>query len=222
MPPKAKTAGPQLRIKSTDRVCITGQPGTGKSTLVAYLASLFPEDQLLIIDPLEQYNSFPPECRFVPPDRNPAQEMDAIARQVMARGNMVLFIEEAQKYLPESHRIGDNTMALLNRGRNYGIGVFASTQRIQNLQKSFFDLCQVVIFFRPGFQSRAYIRHMVTPEACKVINSLPNFHFVHYNLATEDWAVSRLQFPRGQKLADDGGVPQGTRMVTEETHPADA
>lgn len=209
---------PLLHIRSTDRVAITGQPGTGKTTLTTYLASLFPEDQLVIVDPLDQYRSFPDQCRYIPPDRNPAQEMDALSRQVMARGNTVLVVEEAQKYFPESAKVGENTMALLNRGRNYGIGVIASTQRIQHMGKYFFDLARVCIFFRCGFQSRKYIQQMVPPEVARIIWSLPDYHFVHYNLHSEQWGVARLELPRGQRMSSDGAVPQGTRMVSQPGH----
>ena len=199
-----KTHDP-LKVNTTDRFGIFGQPGTGKTKFVQYLATMVSESRLMIYDPLDQYTQFPDRCRVVPADINPLEEFDAFSKQMMARRNVTVFVEEAQQYLPEGQRIGPNTLAMLNRGRNFGVGVFVCSQRIQDITKRFFDLAQTVVFFRCGFTSRRYIRELV-PEVAARINKLRDRHFLYFNLRTEDWNVSMLKFPEDRAPAD-GAIP---------------
>ena len=213
--PNSEGAGGLPTLHTDDRVVIVGQPRTGKTTLLKYIASLMRKDRVVIIDPLDQYRGFMDEARIIPADRNPMEEFNDIAKQIMARGNVTLIVEEAQKYLPESGKIGPDTMAMLNRGRNYGIGVIASTQRIQTITKNIWDISSTVIFFRPGFQSRSYIKGMLPPEVYSKVISLPNRYFVYYSLETEDWGVGTLKIPGG-KEAPDGTIPASARLEIEQ------
>ena len=200
-----------LKVTSTDRLGLFGQPGTGKTKLFQYLATLVPEERLMIYDPLDQYGQFPDRCREVPKDSNATQEVNDFCRRMMARGNVTVFVEEAQQYLPESHKIGDHTAAMLNRGRNYGIGVFVSSQRIQDITKRFFDLAQTIIFFRCGFTSRSYIGALLPKDAAMRINRLQDRQFLYYDLRTENYNVSTLKFPQ-DRPPTDGTIPPTVKI----------
>ena len=76
MPPKRNHD--RLSLKSTDRICITGQPETGKTEFSQYLATLVDPKRLFIYDPLDQYKQFPDECRYVPIDEEPREEFNDI------------------------------------------------------------------------------------------------------------------------------------------------
>ncbi len=62
----------------------------------------------------------------------------------------------------------------------------AVTRRIQRLSKDFFDLCQHIFFFKCGLKSRGYIEEMCGPGISGKVISLPRYHFIYYNLETED------------------------------------
>ena len=198
-----------FKFKSDDRIAITGQPGTGKSVFTNYLASLIPEDRLLIIDPLDQYGNFPDACRIVPQDIDPVAEFNEIARQVMLKGDKTVFVEEAQRYMPEGEHIGKDTMAMINRGRNFGVGIVAISQRIQHINKNFWDVAQNIVFFRPGLKTRGrYLAEFVAPDAKAAIEHLPDHQFIYYSLRDDSWNKAILTFP--------GNKPPDTTPTTPE------
>ena len=184
-----------LEIKSTDRVTIAGLPGTGKTTLAKYFASLT-EPKCLIYDPLSQYNGFSDECRYIP-HSDSLQEFDGICRRLRATGNITFIIEEAERYVGQGKPLGENAFDLINRGRNWGVGVFCVTRRIQRLSKDFFDLCQHCFLFRIGLKSRGYIADMIGWEDTRKVMTLPLYHFLHYNVETEESSVHVLKLGAG-------------------------
>lgn len=184
-----------LEIKSTDRVTICGLPGTGKTTLAKYFGSLL-EPRVLIYDPLSQYTGFPDECRYIPKSDS-LQEFDGICRQLRAKGNITFLVEEAERYMGQGKPLGENTFDLINRGRNWGVGVFCVTRRVQRISKDFFDLCQHCFIFRIGLKSRGYIADMIGWDDTRKVMSLPVYHFLHYNVETEESAVHVLKLSGG-------------------------
>lgn len=179
-----------ILLDPTDRVTITGLPGTGKTVLARYIASFYVPN-LLIYDPLAQYEGFPEECRYIPRSDSLA-EFDAICRQLRARSGVVFMVEECERYLGQGKPLGEHTFDLINRGRNWNIGIVAVTRRIQRLSKDFFDLCQVCFFFRCGLKSRSYLEDMIGKEAVAMIRRLPEYHFLYYNIETEEYLVRTL------------------------------
>jgi len=180
-----------MNIRSTERVTVAGLPGTGKTTLSKYLASLC-MPRVLIYDPLAQFDSFPDENRYIPKSDS-LTEFDAVCRSLRARGNVTFVIEEAERYLGQGKPLGENAFDLINRGRNWGIGVFAVTRRIQRLSKDFFDLCSHAFLFRCGLKSRAYIEEMIGKQNTYKIMTLPQYHFLSYNVETEESSVHVLK-----------------------------
>lgn len=105
-----------LKISTADRVTVCGLPGTGKTTLAKYLASLV-EPSVLIYDPLAQFGQFSDECRYIPRSDS-LQEFDQVCRGLCARSNCTFFIEEAERYLGQGKPLGPYAFDLINRGRN--------------------------------------------------------------------------------------------------------
>ncbi len=194
-----------LKVKRTDRVCISGLPGTGKTTLTRYLAHLAKPD-LLIYDPLAQYTDFPSECVYVPRSNSQA-EFDEQCKLLCARSNVLFIIEECERYIGQSQQTGYYAFDLINRGRNWGIGIIAVTRRIQRVSKDFFDLCQHVIFFRCGLKSREYISDMIGKEQMAKILSLQQYQFLYYNVDTEESrkAMLDLEIEQSRIVIDDKG-----------------
>jgi len=220
-----------IDIKSTDRICISGLTGTGKTFLLRYLCSLI-EPNLLIIDPLDQYDMFPNECRYIPKRETP-NELEDISRMLHARSNMVLVIEEAEQYISQGRAMLPYTSSLIRMGRNWGIGVWATTRRIQDINKRFFDLAQHCFFFRCGLQSREYIANMIgkeyvyqniKPQQNKTgytLLTLPDYHFLYYNLKDETSEVGTLKLGGREhiKTAEKAEAPIKKEEPEEQTKP---
>ena len=206
-----------LDINATDRLCITGLPRSGKTYMMRFLTT-FPEPRIYIIDPLNQYEEFGDVGdvlaggkRWVPKQETP-QELELICKKLYQVSNMTLIVEEAEQYFPQGRAMLPYTSGLIRMGRNWGIGIWATTRRIQDINKRFFDLAQHVIFFRCGLKSRDYIADLIgkeymyptlTPKYNKTghtLTTLPPFAFLHFNLETEEAEVLRLKLGATPRL----------------------
>ncbi len=192
-----------IHIKSDDRIIISGLTGTGKTYLLRYFATQF-EPDILIIDPLDQYSMFSDDLRYIPQRETP-NELEEICKRLWARSNCTLIIEEAEQYLQQGRSMLPFTSGLIRMGRNWGIGIYATTRRIQDVAKRFFDLAQHAFFFQCGLQSREYIAKMIgnefvypypSPKYNRTgycIMTLPEFHFLHLDLRNETANVCVLK-----------------------------
>jgi len=167
-----------------NRLCVCGLPGSGKTMLTRHICSLF-EPRVLIYDPLDQYRMFKDNNRHVPKSDSLA-EFETVCHQLCATKNITFVVEEAERYLGQGKPLGPYAFDLCTRGRNWSVGIYAVTRRIQRISKDFFDLCQQIIFFKNGAKSRMYIRDLVGKEVTEWIYELEKFHFLHYSLETED------------------------------------
>jgi len=206
-----------MHINSTDRITVCGLPGTGKTTFSKYLAELCGSN-LLIYDPLDQYKEFPDECRYIPRSDS-LEEFEEVCGRLCARSNVTFLIEEVERYLGQGKPLGPNAFDLVNRGRNWGVGIIAVTRRIQKLSKDYFDLCQTVIFFRCGLKSRKYIYDMLGKEESYFITRLPKYHFLHYSLEEENYGITTLVLGGGPKLVSDPELTSEMHQQTSETNP---
>jgi len=158
---------------------------------------------------------FGDECRYVP-KRETANELEEICKQLMARGNITLVVEEAEQYISQSKAMLPATSQLIRMGRNWGVGIYATTRRIQDINKRFFDLCQHCFFFRVGLKSRDYIADMIGPEFVYpvaspkynrtgyCITTLPPYHFLHFNLEDETAEVGVLKLGAREHIVAAG------------------
>lgn len=159
---------------------------------------------MLIYDPLAQYDQFPDECRYIPKSDG-LPEFDAVCRRLRAQGNITFIVEECERYIGQGKQLGENAFDLINRGRNWGVGIVAVTRRIQRLSKDFFDLCQHLFLFRTGLKSREYIADMIGWVDTKRVIQLPLYHFLHYNVETEESSVYVLKLKANRAMLQTGG-----------------
>lgn len=158
---------------------------------------------------------FPDECRYVP-KRETANELEEICKQLMARANVTLVVEEAEQYISQSKAMLPATSQLIRMGRNWGVGIYATTRRIQDINKRFFDLCQHCFLFRVGLKSRDYVADMIgaeyvypypSPKYNKTgytITTLPQYHFLHFNLEDETAEIGVLKLGAREHIAAAG------------------
>jgi len=101
-------------------------------------------------------------------------------------------------------------------GRNWGIGIWGTTRRIQDVNKRFFDLCQHSFFFRCGLKSRDYIADMIGAEFVYpypspkynhtgyTITTLPQYHCLHFNLDDETAEIIVLKLGAREHIVTAG------------------
>ena len=186
-----KNQGKPLRISRSDRITIAGLPGTGKTTLAKFLASLC-LPRVLIYDPLSQYSGFEDEYRYIPKSDSQA-EFNSICRRLRSQSNIMFVVEECERYIGQGRPLGDDAFDLVNRGRNWNVGIVAVTRRIQRLSKDYFDLCQHIFFFKCGLKSREYIADMIGRAEANRIMKLTKYSFLHYDVETEETSVHKLK-----------------------------
>lgn len=160
----------------------------------------YPDYSILIYDPLDQYRAFTDEERYIP-EADSQAEFDATCRRLCAVPNVVFIVDEAEAYLREGYLSNTYAFKLVKRGRNWGVGIYAVTRRLQDLSKGFFELCQHCFFFNCHPRVRKYLKDWLEPEAIDAIMSLPKYDFVYYNMETHQWLVSGLELPRSNPEA---------------------
>lgn len=135
---------PEIRVKASDRVAIVGKTGSGKTYLARRLCSTV--SRLVVIDhksSLTDWSTLPPvesswrkldagdpvRLRVVYEDDTTYET--AIARALAAH-NCTIYIDEVYG-ITEIGRRPRALIAALTRGREFGVGVWTSTQRPSHL-----------------------------------------------------------------------------------------
>lgn len=172
-----------LQIASDQVVTICGMRGTGKTTLMAALFRAMP--RATILDPLDQYDSLQTDAkRCVVPGLG-ADERDVLETMCVdawQKGNISLFVEEAELALPEGKPLLPATKTVVLRGRNRGIGLVANTRRIAGLKKDVVALSDHVLIFGLFLpQDVDYVADFVGKEEAAKARTLAAFRFLHYH-----------------------------------------
>jgi len=208
-----------IKIRPTDRVTVAGMTRSGKTTFMREYLAYIPS-KLYIIDHLSQFQQFgeigdvlsggtryDPQAALMSGQMptEPRLKLEEICKKLHRLSNVTLIVEEAELYLPQGKGLLPYTRSLIQSGRNWGIGIYLTTRRIQQLDKSFFDLSQHVFFFRCGLKSRDYIGDLIGKDYVVKplrsaynnlkygITSLPPFHAVYFNVETEENEIVSLE-----------------------------
>lgn len=182
--------------KSTDRITVAGLPDRGKTVFARFLAFQAMPD-VFIYDPLDQYGAFPDDKRYVP-ETDSMAEFESVCARLCATPNTLFIVEEAERYFRQGAALGPYAFQLVNRGRNWGVGIVAVTRRIQELSKTFFDLCSHAYLFQCGIQSRRYLSEMIGRHLAYKVERLPPYYFLHYYVGAQEGEVGTLELPTPQ------------------------
>lgn len=99
------------------------------------------------------------------------------------------------------------------------MGICAVTRRIQRLSKDYFDLCNHIFLFRIGLKSREYVADLIGWQLTRQIITLPQYHFLHYNVETEEHSIHVLKLEAGGERLEQKATG---REAEEETKEQDA
>lgn len=137
---------PQITLSSNDRLFICGKTGSGKTYLARYLTKSLkrlvvldgkgtlgiPEWRLSewsenvdLKDPKAEYR-----LRAVPPLKTELAEFwDTVLMACLRAGNITVYIDELYAVCPPNRNPTPTLFACYTRGREFGLGMWASTQR---------------------------------------------------------------------------------------------
>lgn len=137
---------PQITLSSNDRLFICGKTGSGKTYLARYLTKSLKRlvvldgkgtlgttdwrltdwsDSIDLKDPESQFR-----LRAVPPLKTElAEYWDSILLACLRAGNITVYIDELYAVCPPNKNPTPTLFACYTRGREFGLGVWSSTQR---------------------------------------------------------------------------------------------
>lgn len=171
-------------IRWDETIVVCGMKGVGKTEWLRWYANQLP--RVFMFDPMDEFPEF--ENRHVPYTDKPA-ELELVAEKLWQIGNVTLFVDEAELYLPNKLFVPPNTFKIITRGRDRpghrGVGLVACTRRLANLNKTVFGLSSHVIIFRIfGVPDIKYLGEFV-PNADDA-RYIPDFHWWHWHWTKMD------------------------------------
>lgn len=193
---------PQLRIRTDERIIITGQSGSGKTNLVKYLALMTPrwvwidvkwrvrvpgapvvrsldglKRALAAGEPRVIYYPVNPDLK----DRAGRQEVSDLCNYLMSVGNIVLITDELSAMTTAS--MWPNGLAnVVQRGRESGVGMIAATQRPANVKPDAMSEAQHFVCFRlMRPEDRERMAQFGLRAVADELNTLPLYHWIYWS-----------------------------------------
>ena len=210
------------RIRTDERVFICGKTGSGKTTLAKYLTA--PIKRLVVFDSkgtlggwgLLEYDDEaqkkllegePARIRVLAPigeDMDADEFWNEIFRLCFEAGNVTIYIDELFAIVEPGARAPSYMQACYTRGREFGIGVWASTQRPSWVPLFTMSEAEHYFMFRLTLaKDRTTMAAFMTEEVDRPIKDAHGFF---YMAASED-------APKYFRQLDISGKPATTRAT---------
>lgn len=126
-----------------DQLCtIAGQRGTGKTFKAKELIAGM--ERVVIYDPVGEYD---PNFSYVP-ETDSVEEFEAFMKKIWFMGNVMVVVDEAERFMRNNGVLMPYTYKVLNTGRHRNIGMVMLTRRLAEFHKTPFGLSAVIILFR--------------------------------------------------------------------------
>ena len=183
-------------VKSTDRVAISGIPDSGKTVFAQFMA-LRAMPNVFVYDPLDQFTMIPADKRYVP-ETDSMAEFEAICAKMCSVTNTMFIVEEGEKYIRQGGKLEKHAFDVINRGRNWGIGMVVVTRRIQALSKDFFDLAAHSYLFRCAPGSRRYLEEKIGKQRAGQVIGLPPRYYLHHYVSSDEIEIGTLKLSGGE------------------------
>lgn len=174
-----------------------------------------PRDEVL--DDVKKYEykivrEWPPS-RFYRPEREPklclwppAERLRGLARQrrviasfledAFESGGYAIFADEV-RYLTHNLKLNDDIVRMLLQGRSMGVSLVCSTQRPRHVPVEIYGQSTHLFLFRESdranLQRLSEIGGVNTDEIKKIVQRLPQYHFLYVNTRDGSLAISKYQ-----------------------------
>lgn len=200
---------PRIKLASNERVLIAGKTGSGKTFLAHYITRSI--KRLVILDGkgtlgnwgLEPWSGRavrallrgePMRTRAIPPiGVDMLAYWDEVIYTAYRAGNVLVYIDEMYSVAPPNQKPSDALWALYTRGRELGVGVWASTQR--PVWIPLFALSEAEHFFLFRLQLFEDRQRMAAFMGSEVMSTITDIHGFYYAAAVAEkpFYVHRLE-----------------------------
>lgn len=208
-------------IKTNERLAIAGKTGSGKTYLARYLTRRI--KRLVVCDSkgtLQDWNLYdyderaarrslekgePARIRVLAPiTDDPGAYWDDIFQWAFEIGDLTIYIDEAYAITPPGKRAPTYLNACFTRGREFGIGVWTSTQRPTWIPLFMLSESDHFFMFRLTLaDDRRRMAEFMTDEVLQPIPAADR-HGFFYMPATEDQPVYYSQLETSALRAERG------------------
>lgn len=191
-----------IKIEANNRTALVGATGTGKTYMARYLLARVP--RLVALDPkgtlknqwgLTEWNRSsrralargePLRVRATAePGDNDFYE--SVLGDAYDAGNVIIYIDEVYGVAPVGSRPGPMLSAVYTRGREFGIGVVAATQRPTWVPLFIFSEADNYIMFRLKLQNdRRRMAEFMGPDVLSDVRSPHGFWIYQNNWISEN------------------------------------
>lgn len=163
-------------MNSDELVTIAGKRGYGKTTAAKNLISKL--TRVIIWDPMDEYGEFP--NRYIP-STGSIEEFDRFLKFYWGRGNIFIFVDEADQVLPEGRPLCEYGRKIINLGRHRNIGMGMITRRVALLNKTAVSQSQELILFHQFIPNDVkYLKEFIL--GAEELRYLPKFKYKTYRM----------------------------------------
>jgi energy-coupling factor transporter ATP-binding protein EcfA2 len=227
---------PQISLATNERLFITGKTGSGKSYLARYLTRKISrlivldgkgtlgvpewglEDWYKSIDLNDQTKTF--RLRAYPPLKADLVEFwDEILYQAMRAGNITIYMDELYAVVPPNKTASPTLFACYTRGREFGLGMWASTQR--PVWIPLVAMSEAEHFFVFRLQLMEDKQRLAAFMGSDVLEPIRDDHGFYYMKAIDDHVTYYKQFHASDPVATaeeisipPAALPQAERQRT--------
>lgn len=195
-----------ITINTSDRVCLFGRTGSGKTTLAKYLLSRV--NHYLVLDAkhtfsipnipiVEEYNrSY--DKQIIRADYDAETEVyDDALLQSFAIGDIVVYLDETTLINPNTRTINPPLGRLIRTGRERSIGVWLSSQRPKDIPSVVFTEAEHFFLFQLQFKAdREKVVDFTSERLEPALDSIRGHDAVYYNVLSDRIVRLKLRLRR--------------------------